>query len=425
MKRKILLMGSLALFMCSGVVFTSCKDDDDDNPNETRTISVENVTAEKDFVQSGTFKGTGDPGLILPGQSVEIKFNAGKGQVLSFATMYGNSKDLFFASENPGIMLFNADGTAVTGDVSAQVKLWDSGTIINSDPAFSAADQTTGTEDKNITEVAGTDGTYTYPAANEMMKLTLAYNANTSEFTLTIRNNSDQTAVQTPFSPGVWAVSNISGGTLANTAPFYTPAQKTTAELTSLATTGNNAPFATMITGKTGIVTGISPVLVVVYTGETNPIFTVNQKDAGLGLKELAQTGNASTLKTSLERERLVNRVYVFGTSAAAPGAKIEGQYEAASYEKVAFVTMFGASNDWFYANNSDINALSKGDKTNQVSLYDNGTAWSQYPGAGNAQAGFTNQPIAEDEVIKVVNELTYPTFPVPAVADILKVTIY
>ena len=418
MKKKFIFGSALVALLCSGIVFTSCKDDDDDNLIKTRTITVKNVVAEKDFVQSGTFA------AVAVGGQTQITFHAGKGQTLAFAAMYGNSKDLFFAPVNPGIKLFNDDGTAVTGDVSAQVKLWDNGTLVNSDPAGTASSQPTTAEDKLIVEIAGTDGTYIYPAANEMMKLNLAYNATTSLFTLTISNNSDDTDVQTAFSAGVWAVSNRQDGELLNTAPFYTAARKTTTELTALATAGNTAPFVTMLDGETGIMTGISPVLVVVYTGDTNPIFQVNAKDGGIGLKKLAQTGDASDLRTALERERLVTRVYVFGNGTAVSGEEFKGQYEAYEYEKVAFVTMFTSSNDWFYANNTSINGQSTGDKTNLVSLYDDGTAVSQYPGAGNAQVGFNNSPIAEDVVIKVVDATSYPAFPVPSVAEVLKVTI-
>ena len=426
MKKRFLFASTLLAILSTGFLFTSCDDDDDDdnNQNVRRTITFENVTTVKDFVQSGTFEGEDNSPLIQPGQQIQIKFNAGKGQALSFATMYGNSKDLFFAPVNPGIMLYDNNGNAITGDVSSQVKLWDNGTIINSNPANPATGQTTGTEDKNVTEIAGSDGTYNYPAASDMMKLTLTYDVSKSEFTLTILNNTNNTTVQTPFSPGVWAVSNILGGELENDAPFYKPAHKTTTELTALSTMGNNQPFYNMLETNTDIITGISPVLIVIYTGDRNPIFQVNEKDGGIGLKNLAQTGDASILKASLEKEKIVRQVYILGTSPVAPGSKVEETFEANSNEKIAFATMFGYSNDWFFANNSSIDALSTGDKTGMVSLYDNGTALSQYPGAGNAQAGFSNRPIIEDQVIKIVDQQTYPDFPVPAVNQMLKVTI-
>lgn len=424
MKKKFWMAGLLPALLLTGALFTSCNDDDDNDPNQSRSIKVKNVTTVKDFVQSGTFEGAANGGLIMPGEQIELTFNAGKGQYLSLATMYGNSKDLFFAPENPGIMLFDAGGNPVTGDVSGEIKLWDNGTLSNIDPTQDASGQNSVVQDDNIREIAGNDGTYPYPSASDMMKLTLAYDANKSEFRLTILNNTNTTAVQTPFSPGVWAVSNILEGRLVNETPFYVPGEKTTSELTALATMGNNQPLINKLTANTGIITGLSPVLVVIYTGTQNPIFEVNQRDGGVGLKNLAQTGDASVLKASLERERLVRKVFVLGTGPIAPGKEVEGHYEAMGTDKIAFATMFGYSNDWFYSNNSVIDATNKGDKTNQVSLYDDGTAFSQYPGAGNAQAGFTNRAIAEDQPITLVDLQTYPQFPVPAVSEMIHVTI-
>ena len=56
----------------------------------------------------------------------------------------------------------------------------------------------------------------------QSLKLNLDYNEASSEFTLTITNTSGGTANETPFSPGVWAVSNILlDGKLINNAPFF------------------------------------------------------------------------------------------------------------------------------------------------------------------------------------------------------------
>lgn len=426
MKRKF-LPAYMAALIIAAAGFTSCNDDDDnDGGFHSRTITFENVTKIKDFVQSGTFQATtGTPPVIQPGaSSTEIKFSAGKGQYLSFVMMYGNSKDLFFAPENPGIRLFDDNGQPILTNLSAQVKLWDSGTLKNTDPNLVAADQSSDADVMNITEIPGTDNQgFVYPSASAMMDLQMTYNATTSEFTLVIKNTSDQTDVHTPFSPGVWAVSNIVDGNLLNSAPFYTNGEATTNELTAIATMGNNVPFHNMVDSETGIITGLSPVLMVIYTGSTNPIFTVGQKDAGLGLKNIAQTGNATMLKSSLERERNVREVVVIGSSPISAGNKVTKTYEARENEKIAFATMFGYSNDWFYANNTDISALDTGNKTSLVSLYDNGTAVSQYPGAGNAQAGFTNTPVAEDVAIKMVTS-DNSGFPVPSVNEIIKVTI-
>ena len=104
---------------------------------QSNTITIENVLDSKPLVESGTFKGTGTPPVILPGQSVSFSFSAAKNQRLTFATMYGWSNDLFFAPANPGIKLYNDDGTPITGDVSAQIKLWDNGTRVNQTPGMS------------------------------------------------------------------------------------------------------------------------------------------------------------------------------------------------------------------------------------------------------------------------------------------------
>ncbi|MEI2274313.1 hypothetical protein OHD16_19350 [Sphingobacterium sp. ML3W] len=58
--------------------------------------------------------------------------------------MYGWSKDLFFAPENPSINLYKADGSPITGDVSNQIKLWDNGTRINQRPGVNVIHPGTG-----------------------------------------------------------------------------------------------------------------------------------------------------------------------------------------------------------------------------------------------------------------------------------------
>lgn len=209
--KKYLLVATM--FALASTALVSCSDDDEkDMPQSmSSVISFENVLEPKDFVESGTFVGMGGAGVdapvVLPGSSISFKFHAGKGQALMFATMYGASKDWFFAPENPGINLYNDDGTPITGDVSSQIRLWDNGT----------KDNMTGTaESANIMEVEGVD-------ASTLMSLKLEYVASSSEFTLTIMNTSGSTANETPFSPGVWAVSNVFGGKLLNEMPLTSP----------------------------------------------------------------------------------------------------------------------------------------------------------------------------------------------------------
>lgn len=272
-RTSVLAAATLAAFS-----LTSCSDSNNDMMMDMgfqRSITFENIVTPKDFVESGSFQGVGTPPIILPGQSVSVKFSAGKAQALMFATMYGASKDWFFASQQPGIKLFDANGNAITGDVSSSVRLWDNG----------SKDDTTGqVESKPIMQVPNVN-------ASQLMKLNLAYNDVTSEFTLTITNTSGGTANETPFSPGVWAVSNYNGSQLLNSAPFFTPNALSNPEITDIAQMGNISKMMTKLNANTGIMTGLSPALVVVYRGDKNPIYELGKLDSGMGLKDIAQFG--------------------------------------------------------------------------------------------------------------------------------------
>lgn len=392
------------------LTLTSCDKDEDMSADvkQQGTITFENVVTPKDFVESGAFYGMGNAQVqapvVLPSRSVSFSFSAGKKQKLMFATMYGASKDWFFASEQPGLTLFDDSGNPVTGDVSAQVRLWDNGTKDNSTGAA---------ESNNIALVPNVN-------ASSLMNLMLTYNDTTSRFTLTITNTSGGTANETPFSPGVWAVSNYNGSQLLNAAPFFTPNALSNPEITDIAQMGSVDKMVTKLNANTGIMTGISPALVVVYTGNTNPIFELGQNDKGLGLKEIAQFGNSSKLMASLKTLPNVKGVYVVGSAPVAPSQKVTATFEASAGDKIAYATMFGFSNDWFYANDQDIMATDKADVTAKTSLFDSGTGIDQYPGAGNHQALFGGTPQTEMKAIAKVGAV----YPVPSVGNVLKVTI-
>ncbi|HZK65352.1 MAG TPA: spondin domain-containing protein, partial [Puia sp.] len=231
-----------SLLMLSAVLFLASCDRNKNVVTRSGTITIENVLDSKPLVESGTFKGTGTPALILPGQSVSFTFSAAKSQALSFATMYGWSNDLFFAPGNPGIKLYNDDGTPITGDVSAEVKLWDNGTRVNQAPGMNVTHPGTAeVAPQNIREINGADDYgNSYLPASQLMKVSLAYNGN-STFTITIINNSGGTANETAFSPGVWAISYVVGGNLLLPAPIYSANALTGNGLTDIAEMGNNA----------------------------------------------------------------------------------------------------------------------------------------------------------------------------------------
>lgn len=410
MKKNIFRITLLVTVIMTTFALTSCDNNDTmETLSAEKTITFENVVTPKDFVQSGeipgvTFFAPAGHKVILPGESQTITFSAGKAQALMFATMYGASKDWFFASKQPGIKLFDSSGNAITGDVSSEVQLWDNGSKTN----------TTGEpESLPITLVPSIN-------ASQLVKLNLAYNDVTSKFTLTITNTSTGTANETPLSPGVWAVSNYNGSQLINSAPFFTPNALTNPEITDIAQTGTIDKMITKLNANTGIMTGLSPALVVVYSGDKNPIYELGKVDDGKGLKEIAQFGNAMKLQNSLKSDPNVKGIYVAGSAPLAPGNKVSTTIQVNPGDKIAYVTMFGFSNDWFYANEKSIDANAGGDVTSTAALFDSGTGIDQYPGAGNHQAVFGGTPQAENVAIsKVGNQ-----FPNPSVQNVLKVTI-
>jgi hypothetical protein len=423
-----------AVTALSAVIFmASCKKDNGTvlQPN---TITIENVLDSKPLVESGTFMGTGTPPVILPGQSVSFSFSAAKNQRLTFATMYGWSNDLFFAPANPGIKLYMDDGTPITGDVSSQIKLWDNGTRVNQVPGMTVTHPGTAeATQKNIKEVTGTDDYgNAYVAASELMKVSLVYNGN-SMFTATIMNNSGGKVNQTPFSPGVWAISYVAGGNLLLPEPLYKSGQLTANGLTNIAEMGDNSVLSAYATSLTGIFTPLSPVLVVVYNGSENPFYKTGENDRGEGLKEIAQKGNADVLAAKLMTKPGVRNVYVLKelTSTVllpkiggAAGGKVSQQLSVTAGDKIAIATMYGFSNDWFFATTGgDIDAIQKGDVSSSIGLFDDGTAINQFPGAGITQFNLAGTPLGESKAIQAVpNPNGFTTL--PAISNIIKVTL-
>lgn len=425
------------IWLCSlawPLVITACNDDDNMDPGMAATITIENVLDSKPLVESGKFQNDGSSPVIMPGESVSIQFSAAKGQAVTFATMYGWSNDLFFAPANPGIMLYDDNGTPVEGDVSSQIKLWDNGTRINQVPGASVMHP--GTAEAyagSITEINGSDAQgNTYAAASSLLKVALHYEGS-SAFTLTITNTSGNTSNPTPFSPGVWAISYIAGGTLLDPHPLYEAGEPSANGLTSIAEMGDNSVLGAYLTGRTGIFTPLSPVLVVVYNGIDNPIYKTGEKDRGKGLKDLAQKGDAAGLAAYLETVEGVKDVYVLpdaNTTVLLPGidgqagSSVSQQLKVAKGDRLAIATMYGLSNDWFFASRGNgVEATQKGDISSSIGLFDNGTAVNQFPGAGITQFNLAGTPLDESKAIEEVpNPNAFTTL--PEIPEILKVTL-
>jgi hypothetical protein len=187
--------------------------------------------------------------------------------------------------------------------------------------------------------------------------------------------------------------------------------------------TGGSAPFVS------------APVLWVIHSRNTNPIFAGGKPDGGLGLEQLAETGNPSTLAKSLAGKSGIVQV---GAEAKPVGADAEGpltpgqQYEfeisARPGEALSVAWMFGQSNDLFYSNDRPIALFSagkpvSGEMTAQLSLWDAGTEVNEEPGLGPNQGPRQKSPdagVPERQGIAHVHD----TYSYPSIADVLRLTI-
>jgi len=125
---------------------------------------------------SGAFNtptGSAGPGALLPGNSYEFSFEAEEGDYLSFATMLVHTNDLFFSPADMGIALFSG-GTALSGDITSKVKLYDAGTEVNELPGVGLhqpARLNGGTAEMGSVMVV--NDVFTYPTVNSIVKITI------------------------------------------------------------------------------------------------------------------------------------------------------------------------------------------------------------------------------------------------------------
>ena len=439
----VLLLAALSVFAVLG----GCSDDDDPvmpgGGDETFTLTITNVSAAADYTVSGVFNtpvGGSGPAPIFPGEAFEFTFGASPGDKLSFATMFAQSNDLFYAPAGTGIALFNGT-TPVEGDVTAQVHLWDAGTEMNQEPGV-GPDQAprqsapnTGAADSDMTVRMVNDG-YTYPAASDVIEVTLTHLGG-HLFRVRLENVSDGMTLMTsagsmavPLSPGVYVVHTGDD-------PLFTEGTADMLGLEGLAEDGNPGALMASLEAHTGLAVPLAPGLAVVHT-QPDKLFMSGVANGGLGLEALAEDGDPSGLAANLAGVDGVMSVAVFNTPTGAmgpgpllPGHTFQVTFTASPGDRLSLATMFGQSNDLFYAFDPEGLALfdamghaTLGDVTASLDLWDAGTEMNQWPGVGPDQAPRQSAPNtgaadADATVRRVDDGFTYP-----AVADVIQVTL-
>lgn len=406
--KKTFFLALTGLF--SVLMVTSC-DDDSTPTNNDFTVTIENVIEGKEFFDNGT------TGLILPGNSASFSFDAGKGHYLSFATMFVQSNDLFFAPQDNGLALYNDDGSPITGDVTNQILLWDAGTEVNEEPGVGSnqaprqsAANTGATENGVVRLISDVNDGFTYPSVASVINVSLTHDGGT-HFTVEIENVSNNSALPSPLAPGAWVINS------ADQKPLFTEGSAASAGLEDIAEDGNTDVTNNDISGRTGYVSPFAPGAFAI----NDALFTTGQTSSA-ALEALAEDGNASGFSNVFNQPE--------GSSSAGPllpGNAYSFTFSATEGDKLSFATMLVQTNDWFVGvENLDIynnGTPLSGDITQFISLFDAGTEVDEYPGAGN------NQPLRQAAANTGAGEngnVVVETNPqnVPQVSDLVKVTI-
>lgn len=427
-------------------------------------VRIENVSPVYDFIAGRGFNrpwNVFEPGPLLPGQTYAFTFDAHPGHRLSFATMFVQSNDLFYAPSDEGIELWTEDGRT-EGDITDRILLWDAGTEVNQEPGSGADQPLRGGNESGDADADGavrlaTDEFGNLPEVSDVIRVTLeAIGATT--FRLAIENVSDGMTLKTadgayhptPLAPGVFAVHTAAYPLFEEGVPDYGEG------LEALAEDGVIGALVESVEARTGLTTPLSPGVFVAHP-EPGGLFVAG-KQACSGMEALAEDGNPAQLSEAIQARFHDGGMGADGSGASDggtagdnhgahpggvfavpvgeedagplfPGQAYEFMVAAEAGDYLSFATMFVQSNDLFYAPSDRGIALFpnglalEGDITHLVELWDAGTEFNERPGIGLGQAPRQAGPNTGPEESRTV-ELLDPYFSYPAVSDVIKVTI-
>jgi hypothetical protein len=405
----------------------------------------------------------------LPGDSLAFEFTAPAGARISFASMFGQSNDWFFAPDTEGIALYDASGSPRGGDITAAIKLWDLGTeadepigtgphqaprqaapgagdpdpddkvrlagdtayadvarilsgrlaslgggkfriVLSVSPQsptpispliyqvhlghhalFSPGARDAGlglellAEDGNPAEAAWNLSGYDFGRTSGNLKVTLTPK---SGGMFEARIDVAVGAV-TPVSPGAWSV-------YAGNSPLFAVGASAPAALEMLAEDGNPSGLAADLSLSTGVSTPLSPVVWAVAK-RRDLLFAQGMPDYGHGLESLAEEGDPGPLAAYLASQGI--HAGKAGNAPIAGGDSVAFEIMAEDGDVLFLATMFGQSNDLFFAPGGEGIALweagkrRSGDVTGAIALWDAGTEANEAPGVGPNQAPRQSAP--------------------------------
>ncbi len=404
--RKTALLAFALLLLVSGGALA------DHHDTVSFTVTIDNISGVGLFKNAGVQAvpvGGDGAGPALPCGAYEFTIQTQPGDTLTFATMLAQSNDLFFAPDEHGISLYDAEGNPVSGDVSDQVDLWDAGTEVNQpigegdqQAPRQAGPNTGDAEMAAVRLVSDLDDGLAYPAAEDIVAVTLTA-GDMGEFTLRIENVSGDSNFPTPITPIFWVVEARDAAAIDDMGMKYgalfTPAYEIYGNgLEHLAEDGDTSALVSFY-GINGFATPLAPVVWAVHddTMGAGVFFTSGEADRGEGLEALAEDGDPSVLAASLgDTNHGVQAVPdgADGHGPAFPGDSYSFSFDAAPGQYLSFATMFVQSNDLFFGPDEAGVALFdgmgypiEGDVTGWIDLWDAGTEVNQEPGIGDDQA--------------------------------------
>lgn len=454
---RLLLLLCLSIALPLGCTNESAVPVDPDDPNpivdpppgpgELFTVTIENIGTPRTLAASGVFDtavGESAPGPLRPGMTYEFSFLAAPGSALTIASMFIPSNDMFFAPDEWGIALFDDAGEPIDGNITQELRLWDTGTEINQEPGI-GPDQPqrggplSGSEDLSNTVRIASNDTGNLPAVGDVLDVSIEHRFvdGAFEFTVTYRNVSAPTTLRTsdgmtqgvPVSPGWYAVHSAPE-------PLFARGRPDRGEgLEQLAEDGDPAALAEHFAPLTGHTTVMAPT-VWAATSWPNVLFEEGMEDRGEGLEALSEDGSPVAIAGAIEARDGVTAHGVANTPAGAsepgpltPGNQYRFSFRAEPGARLSFGGMYVPSNDILVATVPagidlfDADAFPvEGDITADVGLWNAGTEVDQPLGFGldqvQLQAEANTGDADPDPTVRLANDDVSSTFRVTISAE-------
>jgi len=461
-----------ALWMaCLGLVLSGCDSgggSDSSSDDGTFEVTIKNTGEVTPILKSGAFtpadvvNDNNNIPPLEPGEEFEFSFTAGTnelpntGAAFSFASMFVQSNDAYYATKPGGVSLFDSNGNPIgmnsPADVTSEVRLYDAGTEADQEPG-TGGDQAprqsgfdTGAEENGtIARVEDTDDDaaledsgFEYPAVREGVQVTISSQTDAAsggiKFTVNIENKSDETGTKVNgapivLSPGTYAAhfDQTPGGSEV-TYPGHAPGASATNGIERIAEDGAPTGGSSSIPGShvaelqsvTGVTVPLSPGAYAVHSDAVS--FFSNGSAAPAGLEKIAEDGMPGDRVSTLSGLDAVKSAGAFNTPDGSdspgpltPGNSYTFEVDAEPGDRLSLATMFIQSNDLFYSFDpagialyDDSGTPISGDVTDRVGLYDAGTESDEAPGVGLNQAprqsSANTGPSGEGQIAPITN---------------------